>query len=176
MATSEASKGTCKAPDSYSTCRLGGVDFWNQGVEGLVQGGHSHTSPDAAAPREWGLLSLQGGRQDVCTQLCQEKLYLRGPLFTQQTLNACALFSFVTTNCSITRRSAPVHTQSAHGRLVLSQLRAPPLHLSQTLGNRKPDTQSTRERKKLTFLLLSLSFFKTFPISWVCARQKEKGK
>lgn len=36
MATSEASKGTCKTPDCYSTCRLGGVDFWNQGVEGLV--------------------------------------------------------------------------------------------------------------------------------------------
>lgn len=36
MATSEASKGSCKTPDCYSTCRSGGVDFWNQGVEGLV--------------------------------------------------------------------------------------------------------------------------------------------
>ena len=52
MATSEASKGTCKTLDCYSTCHLGVVDFWNQGVEGLVRGGHSHTSPDAAAPRE----------------------------------------------------------------------------------------------------------------------------
>ena len=91
MATSEASKGACKEPDSYSICRLGGVDFWDQGVEGLVQGGHSHTSPDAAAPpgMEPGFLSRQGGRHDVCTQLCQEKLYLRGLLFTQQTLTEC---------------------------------------------------------------------------------------
>lgn len=94
MATSEASKGACKAPDSYSTCRLWGVDFWNQAVEGLVQGGHSHTSPGAAAPPGMeppptALLSLQGGRHGVCTQLCQENLYLRGPLFTQQTLTEC---------------------------------------------------------------------------------------
>ena len=52
VATSEASKGACKMPDCYSTCRLGRANFWNQGVEGLVRGGHGHTSPDVAAPRE----------------------------------------------------------------------------------------------------------------------------
>ena len=121
MATSEASKGACKEPDSYSTCRLGGVDFWDQGVEGLVQGGHSHTSPDAAAPpREWNrgsslcrVVDMMSAHSSVRRNCNYEDFYS----LSKHLLNACALFPLVTTNCSITRRSAPVHTHSAHGRL-----------------------------------------------------------
>ena len=170
-------QGACKEPDSYSTCRLGGVDFWDQGVEGLVQGGHSHTSPDAAAPREWNrgsslcrVVDMMSARSSVRRNCMYEDLYS----LSKHLLNACALFPLVTTNCSITRRSAP-HTAPTGGWSQSAAAPCPPPPPSQTLGNRKPDTQST-EKGKDTFLLLSLFFFKTFPISWVCTRQKEKCK
>ena len=143
-------QGACKEPDSYSTCRLGGVDFWDQGVEGLVQGGHSHTSPDAAAPREWNrgsslcrVVDMMSARSSVRRNCMYEDLYS----LSKHLLNACALFPLVTTNAA--SRGARPHTQRPRAAGP-SQLQPPAPHLHHLRHSETGSLTHSRQRKEKT--------------------------
>ena len=149
MATSEASKGACKMPDCYSTCRLGRANFWNQGVEGLVRGGHGHTSPDAAAPREQDRGSSLCRVADVMSARSSVRRNLSTRTFIHSANTEClhALFSFMTTKCTIPRRSDPSpYTECATG----SQPQAP-------CPPAPPVSDTRKQRKEKTFPLTSFS-------------------